>query len=41
MSKNLLEIKSHFRKAVGALLVFDITKELTFENLLKWIEEIK
>ena len=27
----------HFKGAVGALTVFDLTKSLTFENVNKWI----
>mmetsp|Transcript_28489 Transcript_28489/g.32944 ORF Transcript_28489/g.32944 Transcript_28489/m.32944 type:complete len:224 (+) Transcript_28489:53-724(+) len=32
---------AHYRKAVGALVVYDITKEKSFENVAKWIEELK
>lgn len=32
---------SHFRKALGALLVYDITKESTFKSLIKWIEDLR
>eukprot|EP00331_Platyophrya_macrostoma_P028921 CAMPEP_0176461902 /NCGR_PEP_ID=MMETSP0127-20121128/34933_1 /TAXON_ID=938130 /ORGANISM="Platyophrya macrostoma, Strain WH" /LENGTH=217 /DNA_ID=CAMNT_0017853687 /DNA_START=29 /DNA_END=682 /DNA_ORIENTATION=+ len=32
---------AHYRKAVGALLVYDVTKEKTFENVSKWMEELK
>ena len=28
---------SHYRKAQGALVVYDITKEYTFKNVKKWI----
>ncbi|EGR26967.1 hypothetical protein IMG5_203660 [Ichthyophthirius multifiliis] len=31
----------HYRNALGAILVYDITKELTFYSLSKWIDEIK
>ena len=31
----------HYRKAIGALLVYDITKRTTFENCLKWYTELK
>ncbi|EGR34378.1 hypothetical protein IMG5_014070 [Ichthyophthirius multifiliis] len=31
----------HYRKALGALLVYDITKENTFNSVQKWIDEIK
>ncbi|CAD8191592.1 unnamed protein product [Paramecium pentaurelia] len=32
---------NHFRGAGGALLVYDITKEKTFENLTRWMEDLK
>ena len=31
----------HYRRAVGALLVYDVTKEKTFESVMKWMEELK
>ena len=31
----------HYRKAIGALLVYDITKRVTFDNCLKWYTELK
>ncbi|CAD8137036.1 unnamed protein product [Paramecium pentaurelia] len=31
----------HFRKSLGAILVYDITNEQTFESLGKWIADIK
>ena len=31
----------HYRRAVGALLVYDITKENTFSNLQTWLENLK
>lgn len=31
----------HYRKAVGALLVYDITRKNTFDNCLKWYSELK
>jgi GTPase SAR1 family protein len=34
-------IGRHFQGAGGALLVYDITKDKTFENLAKWIEDLK
>jgi Ras-related protein Rab-11A len=36
----LLSSFSHFRKAVGAILVYDITKYKTFENLKNWHKEL-
>ena len=32
---------SHFRKALGALLVFDLTKEKTFSSVSRWAEELR
>eukprot|EP01016_Furgasonia_blochmanni_P043219 TRINITY_DN5830_c0_g1_i1.p1 TRINITY_DN5830_c0_g1~~TRINITY_DN5830_c0_g1_i1.p1 ORF type:complete len:252 (+),score=21.54 TRINITY_DN5830_c0_g1_i1:79-834(+) len=32
---------AHYRKAVGALVVFDLTKEKTFENVRRWIDDLK
>lgn len=32
---------AHYRRAVGALLVYDITKQSTFQNCLKWMEELR
>jgi len=31
----------HYRKAVGALLVYDVTRRITFDNCLKWYKELK
>ncbi|OWF49626.1 Ras-related protein Rab-11B [Mizuhopecten yessoensis] len=31
----------YYRGAVGALVVYDITKPETFENLQKWLDELK
>lgn len=32
---------AHYRRAVGALLVYDITNEKSFLNLKKWIDDLK
>lgn len=32
---------SHYRRAVGALLVYDVTKQATFQNCVKWMEELR
>mmetsp|Transcript_12907 Transcript_12907/g.34640 ORF Transcript_12907/g.34640 Transcript_12907/m.34640 type:complete len:214 (-) Transcript_12907:171-812(-) len=32
---------AHYRRAVGALLVYDITKQATFNNCQKWMEELR
>ena len=31
----------HYRKAVGALLVYDITRRITFDDCIKWYTELK
>ena len=31
----------HYRRAVGALVVYDVTKEDTFTNAKRWMEELK
>ncbi len=31
----------HYRKAVGALLVYDITRRITFDNIIRWYSELK
>ncbi len=37
----ILLYSSHYRKSMGALLVYDITDEHSFSNLSKWLEEIR
>jgi len=32
---------SHYRRTVGALLVYDVTRHATFQNCLKWLEELR
>jgi len=32
---------SHYRRAVGALLVYDVTRMTTFQSCLKWLEELR
>lgn len=32
---------SHYRRAVGALVVYDVTKEETFLHAKTWMEELK
>ena len=32
---------AYYRGAVGALLVYDITKQLSFENLERWLRELR
>ncbi len=33
--------KAYYRGAVGAMLIYDITKKRTFESIAKWLSEIK
>jgi GTPase SAR1 family protein len=32
---------SHYRKAVGALLVYDVTKRFTFTDIQRWLSELR
>ena len=32
---------AHYRRAVGALLVYDITQEKTFQSVKRWVEELR
>lgn len=32
---------AYYRGAVGALLVYDISKKVTFENVERWLEELR
>ena len=32
---------AHYRKSLGALIVYDITKEQSFQSVKKWMEEVK
>ena len=32
---------SYYRGAVGALLVYDIAKQITFENVQRWLKELR
>jgi GTPase SAR1 family protein len=31
----------HYRRASGAIIVYDITREKTFNNVKRWLENIK
>jgi Ras-related protein Rab-2A len=33
--------RSYYRSAIGALLIYDITRRETFEHLQEWMEEVK
>jgi|APCry1669189665_1035243.scaffolds.fasta_scaffold49710_1 GTPase SAR1 family protein len=32
---------NHYRNAVGALLVYDVSNEESFKNLSYWVDELK
>ena len=32
---------SYYRGAVGALLVYDIAKHITYENIERWLKELR
>jgi len=38
---SLLSIKRYYRGAVGALLVYDISKHGTYENVERWLKELR
>jgi Ras-related protein Rab-11A len=37
----LIEICRYYRGALGALLVYDITKHSTFESVNRWLKELR
>lgn len=37
----LFFIYRHYRKSLGALIVYDLTKENSFNSVKKWMEEVK
>lgn len=37
----LMKIPRYYRGAVGALLVYDIAKHLTYENVERWLRELR
>ena len=36
-----MDLDRYYRGAVGALLVYDITKKQTFENAERWLQELR
>ena len=34
-------VLTHCRKAVGVLVVYDITRESTFQSVMRWVEEVR
>ena len=41
MSSFLTPLCRYYRGAVGALLVYDIAKHLTYENVERWLRELR
>lgn len=39
--KLILSIYSYYRGAVGALLVYDISKHSTYESVSRWLKELR
>lgn len=33
--------RSYYRGSIGAIIVYDITKRETFENISKWVQEVR
>lgn len=40
MNTYFFYIKVYYKEAVAAYVVFDVTRNITFENALKWKEDI-
>jgi Ras family len=36
-----IQLSRYYRGAVGALVVYDIAKHLTFENVERWLKELR
>lgn len=36
-----MDVHRYYRGAVGALLVYDIAKHLTYENVERWLKELR
>lgn len=41
MSRYRAVTSAYYRGAVGAMLVYDITKRQTFEHIPRWLEELR
>jgi Ras-related protein Rab-11A/Ras-related protein Rab-11B len=37
----VFQLARYYRGAVGALLVYDISKHVTFENVERWLKELR
>ena len=37
----IFNVHSYYRGAVGAMLVYDIAKHRTFENIERWLKELR
>merc|ERR1719478_521982 len=33
--------RAHYRRAAGAVLVYDVTRQPTFQSCAKWVEEVR
>merc|ERR1719189_3187935 len=33
--------RAHYRRAAGAVLVYDVTRQVTYQNCAKWIQEVR
>ena len=38
---SVLVVNRYYRGAVGALIVYDMAKRLTFENVERWLKELR
>ena len=41
MSSRVCLYERYYRGAVGALLVYDISKHITYENVVRWLKELR
>ena len=41
MSSTIVSSKRYYRGAVGALLVYDVSKHATYENAERWLKELR
>jgi Ras-related protein Rab-11A len=37
----MMRAERYYRGAVGALLVYDISKHVTYENVVRWLKELR
>ena len=41
MSSTIVSLQRYYRGAVGALLVYDVSKHATYENAERWLKELR